>query len=279
MQSQDLTPNARRLDMAEAFARCLRTGEKAAGEAVRTQLSPAVVYSCNGVEIHGRDSVVDRITRQYPFTPVFARGIWAFAREHGIRVRIEANFDHLGAAPRDYSLDFEFDANDQLSRVTETYAFSMAATKTTRMPAHVRSAIDRALSNGTPMVLAYVDEQGAPCLSLRGSVQAWSDHELCAWVRDAASGLVRAVQAGRPLSLLYRDSATRTTLVMRGRGRIATDVETRNRVYRRVPEVEQTHDVDRKGAALIISLDRIAGTHPSGPVLVEPVADRAGHAR
>lgn len=270
MQSPPRTPNASRLDTAEAFVRCLRTAEKAAGEAVRPRLTPEVVYSCNGVEIRGRESVVDRITRQYPFTPVFARGIWSFAREEAGRVRIEANFDHLGAAPRDYSLHFDFDAHNQLSRVTETFAFSMAAAKATRIPAHVRSAIDRALSNGTPIVLAYVDDQGAPSLSLRGSVQVWSDHELCAWVRDAGSGLVRAVQAGRPLSLLYRDSATRTTLVMRGQGRIATDEGTRDRVYRQVPEVEQTHDVDRKGAALIISLDRIAGTHPSGPVLIEP---------
>jgi hypothetical protein len=120
------------------------------------------------------------------------------------------------------------------------------------------------------MVLAYVDDQGAPSLSLRGSVQVWSDTELCAWLRDAASGLVRAVNAGRPLSLLYRDSATRTTLVIKGRGTIAADAGTRSRVYRLAPEVEQTHDVARRGAALLIRVERIAGTHPDGPVLIEP---------
>lgn len=120
------------------------------------------------------------------------------------------------------------------------------------------------------MVLSYVDDDGYPALSLRGSVQVWTPTSLCAWIRDARSGLVRAVRAGRPLGLLYRDSATRTTLVIRGRGSIAEDEVTRERVFRCVPEVEQTHDVARRGAALIIAVERIGGTHPRGNLLIEP---------
>ena len=259
-----------RLAAAEAFARCLRSAGQSAGEALRPRLAQGIVYSINGAETRGVEKVIDRLTRVFPFTPVLARGVWGFATstEHG--ARIEANFDALGAAPRNYALDFRFDEQDRLVRVDETFEFGGKPTAQRHIPAHIRSAIDRALANNTPMVLAYVDDAGAPSLSLRGSIQVWGDTELCAWLRDARSGLVRAIEAGRPLSLLYRDSATRTTLVIRGRGRIAADAETRGRVYLMTPEVEQTHDVDRRGAALIIGVDRIAGTHPSGPVLIEP---------
>jgi hypothetical protein len=259
-----------RLAAAEAFARSLRTAEKSAGEALRPRLAQGIVYSINGTETQGVDKVVDRLTRVFPFTPVMARGVWGYAASNEAGARIEASFDALGAAPRNYTLDFRFDDQDRIARVDEKYEFGGKPTAQKRIPAPIRSAIDRALANNTPMVLAYVDDAGAPSLSLRGSIQVWGDNELCAWLRDAKSGLVRAVEAGRPLSLLYRDSATRTTLVIKGRGRIAADAETRERIYLLTPEVEQTHDVERRGAALVIAIDRIAGTHPSGPVLVEP---------
>jgi hypothetical protein len=93
--------------------------------------------------------------------------------------------------------------------------------------------------------------------------------QLCAWLRDAESGLVRAVKAGRPLGLLYRDSSTRSTFVIRARGRIEDDPQVRERIFDRSPEVEQRHDLGRKGAALIIDVERITGTSPQGAILVE----------
>jgi hypothetical protein len=266
----NLGPQALRLDIAEAFARSLRTTAKSALETLARHLAPDVVYATAGIEIRGREEVIDRMGRQWPLSPVLAKGRWGSAEPSDDGVRIEASFLTLGAAPRNYSLDFAFDDEHRLLRVIERFDFPTRATKSTRITAPVRSAIDQALANATPIVLAYVDDEGAPSISLRGSVQVWSDTELCAWLRDAGSGLVRAVNAGRPLSLLYRDSGTRTTLLIKGRGTIAADTDTRDRVYRQVPEVEQTHDVERRGAALIIQVERIAGTHPDGPVLIEP---------
>ncbi len=260
----------RRAEIAEAFTRCLRSGEAAAVAALRPHLAPEVRYVSNGAEIRGVDAVLQRLTGQWPLTPALARGAWDYPVVDGALVRITANFDTQGAAPRDYAIAFEFDDVQRVRTATETFTFPPKLQKSSTIPAHVRAAIDRALANGTPMVLSYVDDQGAPSLSLRGSIQVWSPTELCAWIRDAGSGLVRAVQAGRPLGLLYRDSATRTTLVIRGRGRIAADETTRQAVFQRVPEVEQTHDLARRGAALLIQVERIAGTHPSGNLLVEP---------
>lgn len=256
-------------DAAEAFARALRTGELSAARTAAAGLADDATFDANGVVVSGRDAIHERLRGQWPLTPALARGVWSppAACEGG--AKIAADFSSLGAAPRDYTLTFAFSPDGAVSRVEERYTFPSKADPVALIPPHVRSAINRALANGTPIVVSYVGDDGYPALSLRGSVQVSGDLELCAWLRSATGGLVRAVEAGRPLSLLYRDSATRTTLIIRGRGHIARDAARRDRVYALAPEVEQTHDPARAGAALLIAVERIAGTSPAGPVLVE----------
>ena len=60
---------------------------------------------------------------------------------------------------------------------------------------------------------------------------------------------------------MYRDPPARATLTFLGRGHFDNDEEVRNRVFELMPEVEQRHDLDRTGAALIIDLDRVNGQH------------------
>ena len=43
--------------------------------------------------------------------------------------------------------------------------------------------------------------------------------------------------------------------------------------YELVPEVEQTHDPAMNGAAIVFRVERITGTYPLGPVLVEEGPD------
>jgi hypothetical protein len=96
---------------------------------------------------------------------------------------------------------------------------------------------------------------------------------LCLWARNPKSGLVTAARNGQPLSLLYRNSAKRITLGIRGHGEVADDAPTRERVFALSPEVEQRHDLARNGAAVVVRIDRLQGMTPDGPVLV--VAPRA----
>jgi hypothetical protein len=262
--------NTKRYQAAEAFARSLRTGELAASRLVADHLAEDVVLAGMGPEVRGRAKVLERITGQWPMTPALGRGNWSTPQPEGDGLRITADFSALGAAPRDFSLTFGFDADDRIVLATQKSAFPSTPQKFDRIPDHVRSPIDRALANGTPLVLSYVDDLGYPSVSLRGSIQVYGDLQLCAWLRDANSGLVRAVNAGRPLGLLYRDSSTRSTFLIRARGRLDDDPAVREQVFNLAPEVEQTHDVARKGAALIIDVERITGTSPQGAILVEP---------
>jgi hypothetical protein len=69
---------------------------------------------------------------------------------------------------------------------------------------------------------------------------------------------------------LYRDSRDRSTLIIEGRARIAEEADIRETVFGLSPEVEQNHDPDMKGTAIVIDIERVNGSLPSGPVSVEP---------
>jgi hypothetical protein len=133
----------------------------------------------------------------------------------------------------------------------------------------IRAAVNGALANGTPVVVAYVDERGQPRLSFRGSTQVFGDDQLAIWVRNPEGGLPRALAANPRVSLLYRNPQPRTMLLFEGRGRIDPAEATRATVYEQAPEVERNFDPERKGLALIVDLDRVAGFTPAGRVLMQ----------
>jgi hypothetical protein len=97
----------------------------------------------------------------------------------------------------------------------------------------------------------------------------YGDTQLSLWVRNADGGLIRSLRANPVVALLYRDSRTRTTLIFRGHGHVETDEAVRERVFTLSPEVEQNHDPERNGAALLVDVSGLQGTSPRGPVRME----------
>ncbi len=122
----------------------------------------------------------------------------------------------------------------------------------------IRQHVNGALANATPMILAVVTPDGRPRLSFRGSTQAFSDHQLGFWARNAEGETMAALQSNPNVAFMYRGPATRTTLQFTGRARIAEGAE-RDRVYESAPEFEQRADPERKGVGVIVDLDRVEG--------------------
>ena len=58
--------------------------------------------------------------------------------------------------------------------------------------------------------------------------------------------------------------------MINGNGHIETDEGIRRRVFEIAPEVEQMHDPNLTGAALIIDVTRMRGGTPKGGVNVAP---------
>lgn len=258
-----------RIFAADLFARALRCGEASAARTAARHLSPDVLFRRRGRDLIGKEAVVAELTTISPFSPVLAKGIWSPAERTGDQVSIAADFGTLGAAPREYRLRFEYDDRHLVGAVQESFSFPTQPERQSRIPPYIRSILNSALGDGRPVTVAYVTDQGKPSLSLRGSVQVLGDMELCAWIRNPNGGLARVARAAGPVSLLYRDSTTRTTLVFEATAGIEDDPAVRQCIYELVPEVEQTHDPAMNGAALVFRVEKIVGTHPLGPVLVE----------
>jgi hypothetical protein len=119
------------------------------------------------------------------------------------------------------------------------------------------------------MIVAYVDADGQPILSFRGSTQSFGDERLALWVRNSDGSFLNAIRMNPKVALMYRDEDSKATYQFQGRARVSTDEGDRRRVYEKMAEAERNHDPARTGVALIIDLDRVegwSGMSPNGPV-------------
>jgi hypothetical protein len=123
----------------------------------------------------------------------------------------------------------------------------------------IRGLVDQALTNGTPMLIAVVTADGKPRMSFRGSIQSLSDDQLSFWVRRVEGETLEGIKVHPDVAVLYRDAAKRVLVQFAGRGRIATDPAERDRVFEIAPEIERRADPERKGAGVVIDLDRVEG--------------------
>ena len=130
-----------------------------------------------------------------------------------------------------------------------------------KLSAEMKQAINTAIESGRAISIAYVDENGEPRISYRGSTQAYSDTQLAIWVRNPAGGIIQATRTNAVVALIYGnfDPAERGFMVFRGRARVENDETVRRRVYEQSPEGERNLDKDRKGAPLIIDLESVDG--------------------
>ena len=251
---------ATREQAAEAYVRMLRTGEETATRFVTDFLAPDVVFAGGPAEVTGREAVLTAVSGIWPNTAVYVQGFFSAPKPSGDQLKVDAKFPPYGASPAELHLTFSFNGSNQISRVDQQIVPQTPPTPVNEIPDVVRGMINGALANGTPMTTAYVDEDGVAHLSLRGSTQVYSKDQLSIWVRSAKGGICDAVAKNPNVTFLYRDSKTRSTLMIQGRAHVDNDPAVRKWVFEMSPEVEQNHDPGMvKGAALIIDVDKIQG--------------------
>jgi hypothetical protein len=125
----------------------------------------------------------------------------------------------------------------------------------------IKDAIDNAFGARRPMVIAYVDEHGAPQLSYRGTTQAFSDAQLAIWARNPEGRILESIAKNPAVSLLYGyfEENDRGFMIFRGRARRDDSEAVRKQIYERAHAFEQQKDPDRRGVAIVIDLDRVDG--------------------
>ena len=216
----------------------------------------------------GLDAVRESI-RTSPRRALLAGAEWAPPVVDGTTVRAEATFAPP-AAMAGVALHVTLDDAGRVARVVQELRMAPPPPATPLLLTHdIKQAIDGALLNGTPLVLAYVDAGGEPHLSLRGTTQVFSDVQLAMWVRERGGGLLRALPTNPHVALFYRDPATRATYQFNGRARVDEDAVVRGTVFDNSPEPERNIDPLRLGAAVVIDLDRVEGSGPTGRFRME----------
>ncbi|MGH2365348.1 MAG: pyridoxamine 5'-phosphate oxidase family protein [Chloroflexota bacterium] len=261
-----------RLRAAEAYVLAVRTGEVPATAAAAKHiasdvvLNGATVWGRQGSTLNGKDDVVYRITGEWPNTPVMVKGFWSEPRLEGDKAKVDATFPAMGAAPAAMHLTFSFNGKQEISVIDQEIVPQPRPEPTETIPDSVRGLINGALRNNTPMTVAYVDEDGKPSLSLRGSVQVCSPTQLSIWVRNKAGGMGKALAKNPNVALLYRDSYSRSTLSIQGVAHQEEDPAICERVWDLIQDVEQKHETRESGCALIIDVKKIQGGTPKGGV-------------
>ncbi len=121
----------------------------------------------------------------------------------------------------------------------------------------MREAVNNAMTDGVPVVVAYVDAEDQPQLSFRGSTQVYSDDQLAIWVRNPGGGLLSGIVARPKVAMLYRNPKTRLAWLFHGMARRDDHPAVRKTVYDNTAEPERNLDPDRNGVAVIIDIDRV----------------------
>ncbi len=242
------------------------SGTDSALEAMAPDLADEVALSSplgGGV---GPDAVLDSLRS---IQPMLAAATWSDPVLDGDVVTVSATLPPgsvLGTA----ALTFRFDGDGKITELAQalTPGAPPPATAVT-LDGAIADAVNGALDNGTPIIAAYVDRDGQPQLSLRGTTQVYSPDQLALWIRNPEGGLIGALPQAPRLTFFYRDPATRAFLQIQGRGRVDPDQHVRDVVFDNSPEREQAIDPERRGAAVIVDVDRVQGRLPDGAVNME----------
>ena len=116
--------------------------------------------------------------------------------------------------------------------------------------------IDNARTDNNTGVVATIGRDG-PDVALKGSLLVW-DRDHVAWWERTLRETYAAIQNDPRVCVLVRNPARdRRTIRLYGTATIIDDLDLRERIWERVLQVEKDTDKDKKGAAVLVRVDRV----------------------
>ena len=210
----------------------------------------------------GRDAALEALAAPNA-TALVATAEWANADEHDGELVIDARMAP-GRPLAAMRFGFHLNAERQITRIGQQMVLaSPPATEPLSIRPEWKELIDNALTNGTPVIVAYVDASGVPHVSPRGSVQVLNETQLGMWARDPEGGLLKGIAANPNMAFYYRDPKTRAALTVTGKARVA-EGETRETIYQGQPALERNMDGRMIGTAVVVDVDLLEAAGPSG---------------
>ena len=135
--------------------------------------------------------------------------------------------------------------------------------------ADIPDAIATAPDRGRQVALSYVDDDGYPSVSFRGTVHVVGPDRLALWARKRDEGLAAAIARRPEVGLVYYGPGGPGPAYLALRGRAHVDPSLDEQVYAAAPQGERDQDPERAGVAVVIEIDRVQGFGQDGPFLQE----------
>ncbi|MGE5218237.1 MAG: pyridoxamine 5'-phosphate oxidase family protein [Chloroflexota bacterium] len=128
----------------------------------------------------------------------------------------------------------------------------------------MKELVNNALANGCPCILATVSGDGEPDIGYKGSMMVFDDQSLAYWERTKRQHM-KNVKENPRVVVLFRDTKSKAAWRFHGTATMYEDGPLREQVMARTVKEELDKDPERKGAAVVIRLDKI--TNMGGQVL------------
>jgi hypothetical protein len=257
---------ARQEDDVRTLVAALQGDAGARGDLAQILADGVVMIGLRGRSV-GRDAVLERLADPAASAMV-APATWSEPTADGDTATVRAT---LPAAAQIGGFDYgvHFDGAGRIDRVEQQL---LPAAPLEPGPLvlgdDLRDLLADALTNRTPTVVAYVDADGRPHVSLRATTQVLTPDRIAMWIRDPQGGLLRGIETNPNVTIWYRDAERRTNYQFYGRAHRDDSDATRNAVYDNSPEVERNLDPSRGGVAVVVEVDRVEGAGPEGRVLM-----------
>ena len=129
----------------------------------------------------------------------------------------------------------------------------------------MRAAFETALADGAPVLIASASSQGMPDIAFKGSAMVFDADHVAYWER-ALGTTFQNLTENPAVCVLYRNPKTRTAWKMFGTAALHPAGEIRQQVMDRTIQLELDRDPERRGAAVLIRIDRVL---QGGQVIME----------
>ena len=120
----------------------------------------------------------------------------------------------------------------------------------------MKTALDNALADKVPCILATASADGFPGIGYRGSVMAYDGANPAYWERAKRGGLSN-VQSSPYVIVMYRNPDTRQAWKFFGKATIHETGEVREAIKARTVQAEIDRDQDGTGFGVMVELERV----------------------
>ncbi|MEK6208048.1 MAG: pyridoxamine 5'-phosphate oxidase family protein [Chloroflexota bacterium] len=116
--------------------------------------------------------------------------------------------------------------------------------------------IDNARTDNNSGVVATISRDG-PDVGFKGSLFVWDKDHVAWWERTLRETYAAIQNDPRVCVLVRNPTRDRRTIRLYGKATIVDDAELRERIWDRVVQLEKDTDKEKKGAAVLVRVDRV----------------------